>query len=188
LAILCLIDSARPATSTISFFTLLGRSFALGLVGWASGLVLAFPLARRLAPPFTIQIFADAVARGQYVVDWASFSFFQADAATQTIRLYSAFTPRVVRAVWQPPTHELFLVALERLTQVLPNQPPSRSIPWYRSRAALLGALLLGTLPFVAGGVVIYQLALPWAWLYYSLAVPIVAGIGVAIIQRFQIG
>lgn len=185
LALLCLLDSGRPATS---FFVLLGRSFALGVVGWASGLVLAFPLVRYLAPPVTIQLFADGVTRGQYVVDWAGFSSFQADTATHTIRLYSAFTPQVVRAVWQPPSQELFGMMVERLAQVLPSQPPSVSTPWYRSRAALLAALLISILPLVAGGIVVYQLSLPWSWLYYSLAVPVVAGIGVALIQRFQIG
>jgi hypothetical protein len=95
------------------------------------------------------------------VVDWAGFSFFQANTATHTICVYSAFTPQVVRAVWQPPTQELFDAMVERLAQVLPSQPPSASTPWYRSRVALLGALLLSILPLVIGGIVVYQLSMP---------------------------
>jgi hypothetical protein len=184
LAVLFALDLAR---GTPAVGPALGRHLALMAVWFMAGSLLAFPLAYRYAGKMPMSVFVNGVARGQYASDWGPFSHFRADASTRVIRLYSVRTPEVVRVAWQPPTAELFDAVVQVLAAGLPDQAPVLSVPWYRRRAAVLGALAGVTLPFLLGGVGVYAAQVPWSWIYYTAAVSLVMLLGQGVVKGFQL-
>jgi hypothetical protein len=92
------------------------------------------------------------------------------------------------RYAWQPPTAELFEAVVQVLAASLPEETPALPIPWYRRRAALLGALAAVTLPFVLVGIGVYVAEVPWSWVYYTAAAALAMILGQVVVKRFQLG
>ena len=156
-------------------------------ISWIAGSLLAFPFAVRFAPAFPMRLFSNAAVRGQFFAEWSAFSHFTADSTTQVIRLFSARTPEVARAIWQPPTPQLFVDVVTFLSHYLPTTMPTTPLPWYRRRNTLMMTLLLSTTGLVLAGLAIYIWALGWVWPYYLLAMTALLISGGWLLQKFEV-
>jgi hypothetical protein len=162
-------------------------SAALWVVWMIAGSVFSFSFIYPYAGRIPMFVFSNAFARGQYVGDWDCFSYFRSDPTTRIIYLYAALSPEIVRVAWQPETDKLFKDVVGVLKSALPEKPLAVMIPWYRRRPALIGAILILVLPFMLGAIVVYQSAVSWSWIYYTIAVPLLMVLGTALIRRFEI-
>jgi hypothetical protein len=52
---------------------------------------------------------------------------------------------------------------------------------------ALIGAILILVSPFVLGAIAVYQSAVSWGWIYYSIAVPVLMVLGTTLVRKFEI-
>lgn len=120
---------------------------AAGIVGYLLGAVLAFPVATRLVQPVRMAIAPAGAAFGGYLYAWDRLSHFVADPRTRRIRFYPRSAPGIPTMAWQPPDGETFDKAVALLSQHLPASPARRPVSWQRGKPALLGALLVITLP-----------------------------------------
>jgi len=160
-------------------------AISAGMVGAIMGATLAFPVATRLVQPVRMAITPAGAAYGGYLFLWDGFSHFIADPVIRSLHFYPRRAPAIPNMAWQPPDGETFDQAAALLGQYLPASPPTGPIPWQRGAPALLGALLVITLPFLVIGWRMYALAVPWAWLYDALAVWAVFAAGGVVLKHY---
>ena len=185
IAALFIADILRDNQSQIlSIFAAGGMAY----VAFTVGLLLSFPIAAARTQPVPMTILPDGVAHGQIFSPWRVFSHFQPDAATQIIRLFSGRAPELARVSWQPPTREQFERVTVLLGKFLSQSPPPGEIPIHRRWFGLLGALGIGTIPFVLLASLAYLLATAWSWVVYPLSVYLVALLGVKLLRSYQLG
>ena len=115
------------------------------------------------------------------------FSYFEADPKTRVIDLHAVLYPEIVRVAWQPATDEIFEDVVDVLESVLPQEPSTVPIPWYRRRVALVGAISFLVLPFLIGTTIIYQSGVSYNWIFYTLAVVVLMILGTFLIKRFEL-
>lgn len=166
----------------------ISTGLSVGGIAWMAGGILAFPASFRLAPPFPMSLFSNAVVRGQFVAEWSYFSHFVAQPTTGLIRLYSAKTPEVANVAWRPSSPEVFTAAVAFLEYYLPSQRPPTALAWYQRRSLFIVATLLITIPAVLLGVLLYSTGAAWLWAYYPLAGGAMLIAGSMIIRAYQVG
>jgi hypothetical protein len=184
MAIFFLLDQSVPSAV---FGSTRVMNFSLCFVWVIAGAVMSFYFLYPYAGRMPMAVFSNAFARGLYVGDWACFSHFHADPTSRIITLYAARSPEVVRVAWGPNTDELFNDVLSILKSVLPEDAPTISIPWVRTRGGLMGVLLLFVLPILVGAVSIFLSSTTWSWIYYTAAAPVLMLLGSTIIRKFEL-
>ncbi len=158
----------------------------LGVVGFICGSLLAYPVATRRINPIPMSINTGGTVHGLHASPWNAYSHHAADPHRRIIRFYSERIPEIACMAWKPPDQDTFKQALTLVEKHLPRSRSKTPVPWHRRRIAFIVLLLASTIPFVAGGLWVYQF--PWAWMYYTFVPFLVFFLGPVILKFYHLG